>query len=222
MPSLEEFKKILQNKRYLFHFHTTYTDGKIDIKDYFMWAKRNQVEVLIFCEHIRKETTYSLIDFEREVSFYSENYGIPYILGVETKLIPGGFLDINESDLEKVDLIGWGCHSFPKDLELYISSVSKLFEVISKKKEKIWIWVHPGRFLKKKGFLHNNHKTLSSLIRLAEKYNVFIEKNLRDSLPPNPLWEKVNNVLRIIGVDAHNEDDLNEYENYLVYKRVRW
>jgi len=216
-PSLEEFREILQTKKYLFHFHTTYTDGKLTVEDYFAWAKNNNIEILIFCEHVRRKLNYSFKDFEMEIELNSKKYGIPYILGVETKLLPGGELDINLDILQKVNLVGWGCHSFPKNLKLYQESIGELLFNI-KHINKIFVWVHPGRFLIRNFKKINLHKFLNSFIDMFIEKNCFIEKNLRENLPPDEIISSLlrkNNNWVIYGVDAHSKEDLKRYENYM-------
>ena len=43
----EKFKEIILNKKYLFHLHTSYTDGKCTVDDYCKWAVDHDFEVLI-------------------------------------------------------------------------------------------------------------------------------------------------------------------------------
>ena len=214
--TLTEFKNLIRNKRYFFHFHTNYTDGMLTLEDYFRWAKEKRIEVLIFCEHIRKRPTYSFEKFLNEVDQKAQRYNIKYVIGVEAKLLPTGELDISEEIFEKVNLVGWGCHSFPQDIELYKEALENLIYKLRKREDKIFVWVHPGRFLKKYYNLKQYAKLLKNLIKLAEKNGIFIEKNLRENLPPQIIWKEINQSLRITGVDAHRWEDLLKYEkNYM-------
>jgi hypothetical protein len=46
--------------RYLFHLHTTYTDGKVAVPQYFDLAQRTRLDRLIFLEHIRAQPGYDV------------------------------------------------------------------------------------------------------------------------------------------------------------------
>ena len=58
--------------RYLFHFHTLATDGKLKIADYFRFAREHAFNKLIFLEHIRRSPTYDVDGFITEVKKTSQ------------------------------------------------------------------------------------------------------------------------------------------------------
>jgi histidinol phosphatase-like PHP family hydrolase len=218
---LREFRKSLNTRNYLFHIHTNYTDGISDINNYFEYASQNNINVIIFTEHVRKKLKYDFDVFVNDIE--KENKIFPKIetyIGCEAKLLPGGDLDIPISILTKIKVICFACHSFPQDIELYRSSFKKLF-TDNQWKNYIRIWVHPGRFLKKLNLLNKNMKILEELIEIALSEDILIENNLREVLPPKEILEKIPNENIVIGYDAHSIDEieilkrLNGYEHSL-------
>jgi histidinol phosphatase-like PHP family hydrolase len=210
---LEEFKNAIKSENYIFHIHTNYTDGKSSVIDYFEFAFKNNNKVIIFTEHVRKNLGYDFDGFVKEIKEANEFYPqISVFIGCEAKLLPGGDLDIPLEILANVDVICFACHSFPKDLELYKFSLRKLF-LDDKWRNHIRVWVHPGRFLKKLQILDRNLYILQELIEFAISEGVFIEKNLREKLPPIEIIKNIPNDNIILGYDAHS---INELTNYLM------
>jgi histidinol phosphatase-like PHP family hydrolase len=218
---LREFRKSLNTRNYLFHIHTNYTDGISDINNYFEYASQNNINVIIFTEHVRKKLKYDFDVFVNDIEKVNKIFPkIETYIGCEAKLLPGGDLDIPISILTKIKVICFACHSFPQDIELYRSSFKKLF-TDNQWKNYIRIWVHPGRFLKKLNLLNKNMKILEELIEIALSEDILIENNLREVLPPKEILEKIPNENIVIGYDAHSIDEieilkrLNGYEHSL-------
>jgi len=204
-----KFEEILK-KKYLSHFHTTYSDGASTVAEYFKFAAKQGVGILIFMEHVRREMAYEFDSFVRDIEGAKKIYpGVGSVIGVEAKILPGGELDIPEEILDKIQLIGFACHSFPDDVDLYQRSFERLFS------EKRWkpyirVWVHPGRFFKGEALSGQNKDVLKEVMDCASQNGVFIEKNLRSG---NPML-KVNSVCStqkvITGYDAHSVEEIAE------------
>lgn len=208
----QEFRNIIQ-KPYVFHLHTRYTDGRLDAVDYFRFAQDNSVKTIIFTEHVRKELKYSFEEFTREVKETQKDFhDIDVIIGAEAKVLPGGDLDICEEVLNNIELIAFACHGFPDDKELYEDSFNKLFSD-SRWKSYARVFVHPGRFLKSRGWLNDNHNLLSRLIDKAISEEVFVERNKPEKVPPENLL--IPDEWKIIGFDIHTRKGLEDYKNFL-------
>ena len=205
--SLEEFNNILKED-YFFHFHTIYTDGTSNIKEYFDFAFRHNVYTIIFTEHVRKRMSYNFNEFLQEIKKTETLYpDIKTIVGVETKIMPGGVLDIPTEILDKIQLICFACHSFVDNIFLYQKSFEKLF--CEKKWENyIRVWVHPGRFLKRRNLLKTHITVLKNLLNLAEKEGILIEYNLKEQLPPHNIISFYDRQKIIIGYDTHNVNEI--------------
>ena len=204
---MEKFENLLK-ANYLFHFHTDYTDGKSSLEDYFKFSLQNNIKTIIFCEHIKKDPSYKFDNFLNEIDSLKNFYNhIKVIIGVEAKILPEGKLDIDENILKKIDLIGFACHSFPNNLDLYKRSFMNLFNSHEFDRY-IRVWIHPGRFLKQRNILEDNLWILRELMILANRNNIYIEKNLKEQLPPNDEVIVLNKDKVIIGYDAHCVDDI--------------
>jgi len=207
-----EFKKLLE-KSYLYHFHSTYTDGEIPVHHYFEWALQRNVQSLIFAEHIRKEPDFDIFAWIQDIKEAQKLFpGIQVCIGVEAKLLPEGDLDIPPQLLAELDMITFACHAFPTDIALYQRSFEVLFQD-PRWKHFIRAWAHPGRFLKRKGFLESHSTVLDHLISLALKEDIWIEYNVRDELPPLKALKQVPEDRLLIGFDAHREADLTKFRD---------
>jgi histidinol phosphatase-like PHP family hydrolase len=201
----EKFRELLAD-RYLFHFHTTYTDGKVKIKEYFEVASKKNIQVLIFTEHVRKNLSYNFNEFAEEIKNYNLDYpAIRSLIGIEAKILPGGDLDVDEELLPLVDVLCFACHKFPKNIDLYYESFKHLFRSTDFK-ELIKVWVHPGRFLKKNSFLDSQIPLLRDLIDEAVSSGIFIEHNMKENLPPDII--KIPKSFYIKGYDIHTHYEL--------------
>ncbi|MFZ0880585.1 MAG: PHP domain-containing protein [Candidatus Acidiferrales bacterium] len=77
----------------MFHFHTTYTDGALTIRDYFEFAARTNTESLVFLEHIRATPAYNVDAFVSGVRQIRDTTGMKAAIGFEARLLPGGTRD---------------------------------------------------------------------------------------------------------------------------------
>jgi len=206
MNTLEEFENILGSKKYFFHFHTVLTDGKSSVEEYFDFALSSDFETIIFCEHIRKNPSYDVRGFLKEVKEIGKRYGLDYKIGFEAKVLPGGELDISFSVLKELEIIGIAVHSFPDNLALYADSLVSIFEN-EKLSHHIRIWVHPGRLLKKNKKLTGNIDLYRYLLSEAVKNDVYIEYNLKEDLPPLDILKDIKPSKIIVGFDAHSVNE---------------
>ncbi len=203
-----KFKEIIGKTDYIFHIHTDYTDGMSSINDYFNYAFENNINTIIFTEHVRKLLKYDFNKFIKEVKEENKVFpGIQTFIGCEAKLLIGGEIDIPINILPEIDIICFACHSFPEDLELYKLSFKNLF-TDKRWKDFIRVWVHPGRFLKKFNIIDQNMDVLQDIISVALSEGVFIEKNLKENLPPIEMLEKISSDKIITGYDAHSVNEL--------------
>lgn len=194
--------------RYLFHLHTTYTDGKASVQQYFAMARRMQVERLIFLEHIRAQPGYDVRQFTAEVADCAAAYGVPALVGFEAKLLPGGGLDISGEHAAQAEVLGLAEHGFPGDYVLWHTSISKALELCaSRYSDKPVVWVHPGLWLKRNGLLAAHEGEYRALIAGALAAGIKVEWNLRYGLLPRHLHDAVPADELVCGVDAHSLAD---------------
>lgn len=128
IQSLEEFKELISNRNYIFHLHTNYTDGLNSVYDYFIYAFEQNIDLIIFTEHVRKDLRYNFYDLINEIKCQEKRFKkIKSLIGCEAKLLPGGYLDIPENILALIDLVCFACHSFPYNVDQYYFSFKNLF-----------------------------------------------------------------------------------------------
>jgi histidinol phosphatase-like PHP family hydrolase len=207
--TLGEFKDLLLNERYLFHLHTNHTDGLNNIEDYFRYASKEKFKTIVFTEHVRKNITYNFDDFFSEIKRIENEFKtVRAIVGVESKILPDGSIDIPDGILPNIDVLCFACHSFPDDINLYKEAFKKIF-VDTKWKDFIRVWVHPGRFIQHIGFSKRNIAIFQGLIEIAVTEGVFIENNLKQELLLRNIIESVPLGSLVVGHDAHSVSELD-------------
>jgi histidinol phosphatase-like PHP family hydrolase len=200
--------------RYLFHLHTTLTDSKVRIAEYFEAAAHYGFSRLIFLEHVRREPTYDTALFFDEIKKCEHKIGIPTSVGFETKLLSTGALDIDDRDLHRADVIGIAEHGFPSDFALYKSALKKAFNIYTPGElNKPVVWVHPGLWLKKHRCLAQEKNEYLNLLRLAQSSGLTIERNLRYGLVPDEVACFSSLTAVVYGVDSHKLEDVEKYAN---------
>lgn len=192
--------------RYLFHLHTTYTDGKATVAEYFEWGQRAGVERLIFLEHIRANPSYDVQQFVAEVKACSSECGLPALVGFEAKLLPGGALDIRAEHVALADLLGLAEHSFPGEFALWHASVRAALANCASQERPV-VWVHPGLWLQKRGLLAAQDLAYRDLLAEAHALGLKVEWNLRYGLVPPALRGALPPESLVIGADAHRLAD---------------
>lgn len=198
--------------RYLFHFHTQQTDGKLTVGDYFAWAKVQGVQSLLFLEHVRRQPSYDVSAFVEEVKGFQERSGIKASIGFEAKLLPDGTLDISDEHCELAEIVGIAEHSFPNDVALLQSAFQHAVKTLPMQfRECCFVWVHPGLWFKKRGIEQSHSAARESMLQCALKSGVFIERNLRYGLLDESLLYKVPPELLVVGADAHTTKDLTAW-----------
>jgi len=193
---------------YLFHIHTNHTDGSSSVRDYFEMAKSYGIKKLIFLEHIRKYPKFDVYQFVDEIRRCSELFEIEGVVGFETKILPGGQLDIRDEHISIAQFIGVAEHSFLLDEQHLVDAFREiLHKYPSEWGEKTFVWVHPGLWFQRRGILGS--KAYEDMLMVALQSGIMLECNVRYSLPKclgdNWPLERV-----IVGLDAHSVEDLRK------------
>lgn len=199
--------------RYIFHCHTRHTDGKLDVRDYFEFAKSQNAERLLFLEHIRRDPTYDVAGYLREVRENAAAYGIPARVGFEAKHLPDGSLDISGEHLDAAEIIGVAEHGYPADatFEMWRDSFLSLLDSLRPLAVvKPVVWVHPGLWLKKRKALDTRGPEYTQLLLHAGRMGFWIEKNMRYGLFPDSVEKAIPAADIVQGVDAHTAAELQK------------
>lgn len=197
---------------YLFHLHTTFTDGHLTIPEYFEFAVNHGISRLIFLEHIRRVPSYSVSDFIKQIEQASKKYGQPFSIGFEAKMLSDGTLDISNEHLDVADVIGIAEHGSVMDLcqmEKVLYEIIKKYSSLTHDKE--IVWVHPGLGFIKRDPNYFNSNRFKELVDLAISNNISIELNLKYKHLWNDTISKLSS--KIVGVDCHNKNDLQNWLN---------
>ncbi|MBM3298887.1 MAG: PHP domain-containing protein [Deltaproteobacteria bacterium] len=203
---LARFRRMLREGRYLFHFHTSLTDGYASLQDYCEAAKELGFKYVTLMEHVRRVNSYDFSALVREVARVRERFRpMEIFLGVEAKVLPGGLLDVSDEVLAKVDVLGIANHSFPLEAHPVPEATASAFERY-RARGIARVWLHPGLHLldATESSLH----LVEGLLALALERGVFVEFNLRYGLPPEELRTPVPASRVVLGVDAHSIADV--------------
>lgn len=198
--------------RYLFHCHTTATDGKLAVEDYFGFASRNRVDRIIFLEHVRRIPSYDCSALIADVAAASKRWAIEASVGFEAKLLPSGCLDIDEDTYSQAPVVGIAEHSFPPDVALLKAALQKSVEWCrSVARNKTLVWVHPGTTFQKLGRNPSEDHEYLELVEWARCNGVLLEVNPHYGLLPQALAATLSPESTVIGANAHRRSDLQRW-----------
>ena len=190
-----------------FHVHTIYTDGKNTVTEYCQKARQNNLKVIAFTEHARKNLTYDYNDFLSDISqAKSEFDDIKILSGCEAKgLNINGQLDAPKEVLDQCDVVVGVFHSFKwEDKKSYLAALKAML-----RNPTVDIWGHPTLYAKK----HNiklEEKEINEIINLCIEKGILIEKNFKYNLPD---FNFIKLAIRkgakfVMGSDAHSISEL--------------
>ena len=198
--------------QYLFHVHTSYTDGHLTAAEYVDFAEKAGADTVVFLEHIRREPQYDVDRFSEEVRLAADGKVVQTVLGFEAKLLPGGALDISDNHLSAAAVIGIAEHGFPDNPVLLLEAFRKVVATYPSRWPKIdFVWVHPGLWYVKRGLAFEQDATYLAMLNSARDASVLIERSLRwgvlspamsAALPPGSV---------VVGADAHTRRDLQHW-----------
>ena len=212
MDSSGKFKQIL-NTRYRAHIHTSFSDGFNSVEEYSEWAFDHKIDTVVFTEHVREKLSFEFDSYLEAIENARRLFpSLDIWAGVESKILPGGSLDIPAEIVPRVQVLYCACHSFPSDVDLYENSFSRFFKDTAYK-EKARVWAHPGNFFKHSGFTEEYSRVLQRLIKTAVSENILIENNLRYHMPPEYFLAGLSRSDVVIGHDAHSIESLGDVEN---------
>lgn len=202
------FEQVVQEGHYLFHFHTSYTDGVSSLAEYCTVARKFGFRSLILAEHVRRECRYDFKALLRDIAECQETFGLPILAGVEAKVLPEGILDVPDALLSRIRVLGIAVHSFPGDVSQLAQALTKAFRMYSNS-EVTRVWLHPGVHALE-GELEALER-LDDVIQCALETKVLIEFNVKHRVPPESVKKTVPANQAIVGIDAHSADEIKAY-----------
>lgn len=95
------------------HLHTDYTDGKSSIREMFTAARREELEIIGFTEHVRRGIDW-FQGFQHAVSMERSEFAeIGVVVGIEAKALDcRGTLDADPEIIAQADIILGAVHGF--------------------------------------------------------------------------------------------------------------
>jgi len=197
LPRVDTVFRTILKREYLFHLHTTFTDGTSTVAGYCAYAYVHGYRVLVFTEHVRKELAYDWLDYLEAIGRARMVWpGLEIWCGCEAKVLPGGGLDMPDN-LPGLEVLCIAVHSFDACLASYIYALTAVFAA-DEWRDCVRVWVHPGRWLKKQGY---DDGVLETLVSFATRHDVLIEYD-------KALVKMVPREFRVRGFDAHSVEDL--------------
>ena len=185
---MQSFERLLQG-RYLFHIHTTYTDGHASVDDYAELAQVSGLGGLAFTEHVRRKLDYDFDEFVAEINEARKKYpDLNIVLGIEAKIMLGGGIDAPLNAFMQADIIGIATHSFDGTQEKLEQAWRTQFSMGTKSRAIIWMHPEPRLF---------------HLMSEAVDAGFYIENNLTYKDLPRHIPE--NQIVH--GVNAHSVID---------------
>lgn len=198
---LGQFEQVIRRRRYLFHIHTDWTDGESTLADYCIAAKEIGFQSIILLEHVRRECTYDFRAFLRMVEEQRSAHAMEILVGAEAKILLDGSLDISETVLSNVQVLGIAEHGFQGDANTLVHALGRAFKSY-RGAEFARVWVHPGLKLLQRQPMATQF--FQKAMQLALEHEVYIEVNLRHKLPPESFLSLIPSSKAVVGLDAHS------------------
>jgi len=207
MKTWQKYQDYLSSGQW--HIHTNFTDGKNTVLEYSKRAVELGIPLLAFTEHVRLELEYDFRTLLNEIENARRKFPHLIILsGCEAKVLPDGTLDCSAEILNKVDYKLFCFHSFPGDVEKYLSALKRVI-----REYPVDAWAHPGLFFKKNKNLMLSDNQLQQVFEALNSNNILLEKNARYSLPSEDWIRKYLTISNgnpfVFGRDIHSVNDLH-------------
>ncbi len=209
------------------HCHTTWTEGKQDIKEMVMSAKELGYQYLGISDHAKFLSMVHGLDEKRlfkqmkEIDKLSKKIkGIKILKGLEANILKDGSIDIKDEALKGLDFAIAGVHSnFKMEKDRMTERIIRAM-----KNPNIDILSHPtGRVLRKRDEYQCD---FDKVLRAAKEYNVVLEINAQpkrmDLTSQNVRRAKEAGVKMVINTDSHEKDQLKFMELGIAQARRGW
>jgi len=206
MKVWKPYERFLLNGEW--HVHTSFTDGKCTAAEIAGAARRADIPLVAFTEHVRKSPAYDFYRFIDAVEDVRSNYPEMVVLsGVEAKILPDGTVDVDDEYLRAVDYPIFAIHGFPADKDLLFHSLMSAI-----KNRYLNAWAHPYSFFRG-GNVRFDDADLSALFTAMAENNVLFELNEKYGMPPDTWIERARNagVRFVRGSDIHDIEQIKSF-----------
>ncbi len=190
------------------HVHSRWSsDAQGTIAEYCRQARANDLRLIAFTEHVRRQIEFDYRQFSDEVERAREDFPDLVILkGCEAKVLSvDGDIDAPDDVLESADVVIGSFHSFP-DPTNYLSALANMLS-----NPQVDIWGHPTLYAVRHG-MPLDLATVEELIDLSSERQVLIEFNRKYRLPSDTIriLVRARGARYVFGSDAHRVDALRD------------
>ena len=213
------FRSVIGRRRYLFHLHTTFSDGVSTVAEYCAYAQANGYRVLVFTEHVRKRLDYDWYEYLDAIARAGWLFpSLEIWTGCEAKVLLDGTLDMPD-DLPGLDLVCMAEHGDYVDRGQWTKALLGAFDLGLGVP---LVWVHPFRWLMAQEHHIADMSVMMFLLAEARLSKVIIEtmserkkRLLRQSRGIMGLQldaevlDTLDEEVTIVGQDAHSVDNLD-------------
>lgn len=209
------------------HCHTTWTEGKQDIKEMVISARELGYQYLGISDHAKFLSMVHGLDEKRlfkqmkEIDELNKKIKrIKILKGLEANILKDGSMDIKDEALKGLDYAIAGVHSnFKMEKDRMTERIIRAM-----KNPNIDILSHPtGRVLRKRDEYQCD---FDKVLRAAKEYNVVLEINAQpkrmDLTSQNVRRAKEAGVKMVINTDSHEKDQLKFMELGIAQARRGW
>jgi DNA polymerase (family 10)/putative hydrolase len=206
MKNWERYQEYLE--RGDFHVHTNYTEGSSTVSEMCEQAIMNNLSLIAFTEHVRKNLSYDFDSLLKEIKRARKLYPKLRILsGCEAAVRDReGSIDVSQEVLDKSDIVVASFHSFPYGRKQdFLKALHKML-----RNPRVDIWGHPITFLRN---INPTPSEIQDIIRSCIENKVLIERSL------SPIYLTPSEFLRlaqslgatiVTNSDAHSREDLKK------------
>jgi DNA polymerase (family 10)/putative hydrolase len=203
MKKWQKYRQYLQKGDW--HVHTNYTDGKNSIFEYCEKAEENELELIAFTEHVRRNLTYDFNDFISDVHSAKDRFDLIILGGCEAKVLNlDGELNTSKEILNDCEIVIGAFHGSFFTKKEYLIALTKMVQ-----NPNVDIWAHPLLYVKKNNFNLNEYE-IKDILGHCKRNDTLVELNIKHQLPGNGLIKLViaKEYEYVIGSDAHTVTDL--------------
>ena len=213
------FRSVIERRRYLFHLHTTFSDGASTVAEYCTYAQAHGYRMLVFTEHVRKKLDYDWYEYLDAIA--RAGWFFPSLeiwTGCEAKVLLDGTLDMPDN-LPGLDLVCMAEHGDYRYRGGWETALRLAFNLDSDSPR---VWVHPFRWLAAQGYQVGDESSMIFLLEMARLSGVIVEtmsEREKRLLKLNERiigWRVKADLLKmldsgdaIVGQDAHSVEDLD-------------
>ncbi|OGO21392.1 MAG: hypothetical protein A2144_00280 [Chloroflexi bacterium RBG_16_50_9] len=211
-----------QKKRYDYHIHTSWSDGRATVREFIMAALDKDMEAIAFTEHVRRTSTWFDSFIDEVKGLREKNTRLQIYVGIEAKALDfQGSLDANAHTIKRAEIVLGAVHRYPDNNGGYLDFQELSPDEASKiefglacallKNPCVDVLAHPGGVFERLYHTAFPGAYLEEIVNIANQQSKTIEINssyLKDFSYHLALFSKLNPLISL-GSDAHHPAELD-------------